>query len=143
MLALSNRLICFCKNTVTPKRFICLARKNITIFAEETEKKRKEKKISPYRFHSTTMGSIEHLSFPRHRCRMCHQFRVSMIDIFKGSGQRLYLIEKIRAYGLIVSPTDRLPKTLCQSCIQDLEENYYFCNTLKLLHRPMQRSKIR
>ncbi|XP_023170762.1 uncharacterized protein LOC111599362 [Drosophila hydei] len=79
------------------------------------------------------MGSIEYAPLARCRCRICHQWQTSMIHVYMGCGQRLRLVEKMKAYGLKITPTDLYPKTICKKCIDVLETNYFFQNTLKLI----------
>ncbi|XP_016982639.1 uncharacterized protein LOC108047094 [Drosophila rhopaloa] len=67
------------------------------------------------------MGSIGNATIPGFLCRICMKVHRSVILLFGHQGQRMQLIEKLEKYLFVtISPTDNLPKSICQDCIKKL-----------------------
>ncbi|XP_053963586.1 uncharacterized protein LOC128866699 [Anastrepha ludens] len=71
------------------------------------------------------MGSIDRACISGFLCRLCSEVHRIVIHIYGDQGMELCLVEKINGYSLnTISPTDLLPKTICETCLRRVEQHY-------------------
>ncbi|XP_037953670.1 uncharacterized protein LOC119683871 [Teleopsis dalmanni] len=71
------------------------------------------------------MGSIDRACISGFLCRLCSEMHRIVIHIYGDQGKKLGLVEKINGYlPITISPTDPLPKTICESCLRRVEQHY-------------------
>uniref|UniRef100_A0A0A1WW20 Ecdysone-induced protein 75B, isoforms C/D n=1 Tax=Zeugodacus cucurbitae TaxID=28588 RepID=A0A0A1WW20_ZEUCU len=71
------------------------------------------------------MGSIERACISGFLCRLCSEMHRIVIHIYGDQGRKLCLVEKINGYlPITISPTDPLPKTICETCLRRVEQHY-------------------
>ncbi|XP_053961018.1 uncharacterized protein LOC128865088 [Anastrepha ludens] len=71
------------------------------------------------------MGSIDRACISGFLCRLCSEMHRIVIHIYGDQGRKLCLVEKINGYlPITISPTDPLPKTICETCLRRVEQHY-------------------
>ncbi|XP_067616120.1 uncharacterized protein [Eurosta solidaginis] len=71
------------------------------------------------------MGSMARACISGFLCRLCSEMHRTVIHIYGDHGQKLGLVEKINGYlPITISPTDPLPKTICETCLKRVEQHY-------------------
>ncbi|XP_017477339.1 PREDICTED: uncharacterized protein LOC108367260 [Rhagoletis zephyria] len=71
------------------------------------------------------MGSMERACISGFLCRLCSEMHRIVIHIYGDQGRKLCLVEKINGYlPITISPTDPLPKTICETCLRRVEQHY-------------------
>ncbi|CAD6995463.1 uncharacterized protein LOC101460304 [Ceratitis capitata] len=71
------------------------------------------------------MGSMDRACISGFLCRLCSEMHRTVIHIYGDQGRKLSLVEKINGYlPITISPTDPLPKTICETCLKRVEQHY-------------------
>ncbi|XP_013135576.1 PREDICTED: uncharacterized protein LOC106101039 [Papilio polytes] len=71
------------------------------------------------------MGSLDRAVITGFICRLCSEMHRVVIHIYGHEGIRLNISEKINKYlSINVSPSDPLPKTICNNCLERLENQH-------------------
>ncbi|XP_031640058.1 uncharacterized protein LOC116352018 [Contarinia nasturtii] len=78
------------------------------------------------------MGSIDAARIAGFLCRLCSEMHRTVIHIYGDQGQKHDLARKINAYlPVTIKPNDLLPKTICQSCMDRVEQHHELMLKLK------------
>ncbi|XP_055381133.1 uncharacterized protein LOC129611805 [Condylostylus longicornis] len=71
------------------------------------------------------MGSIDKACISGFLCRLCSEMHRVVIHVYGDQGLKLNLVDKINGYlPITISPNDHLPKTICEPCLQRVEQHY-------------------
>ncbi|XP_023941135.1 uncharacterized protein LOC128199738 [Bicyclus anynana] len=71
------------------------------------------------------MGSLDKALLTGFICRLCSEMCPVVYHMYSEEGIRLGIAEKINKYvSISVSPSDPLPKTICKSCLERLENQH-------------------
>ncbi|KAJ6637343.1 hypothetical protein Bhyg_10073, partial [Pseudolycoriella hygida] len=71
------------------------------------------------------MGSLDKACIAGFLCRLCSEMHRTVIHIYGDKGRSLGLAQKINDYlPVTITPTDPLPKTICESCMGRVEQHH-------------------
>ncbi|CAD7085212.1 unnamed protein product [Hermetia illucens] len=88
------------------------------------------------------MGSIDKACISGFLCRLCSEMHRTVIHIYGDQGQRHGLLEKINGYlPVTITPTDPLPKTICESCLRRVEQHYELLIRIKKCRELKERTQ--
>ncbi|KRT78118.1 zinc-finger associated domain containing protein [Oryctes borbonicus] len=77
------------------------------------------------------MGSYGNAIMAGFICRLCSEQKKCVIHLYSVKAKKLSLLKKIKLIPIKVDKYDKLPKTICQSCIAKLDMQYHLIQQIR------------
>ncbi|KAI4467202.1 hypothetical protein MML48_2g00021420 [Holotrichia oblita] len=77
------------------------------------------------------MGSYGNAIMAGFICRLCSEQKKCVIHLYSVKAKKLALLKKIKLIPIKVDKYDKLPKTICESCIAKLDMQYHLIQQIR------------
>ncbi|XP_031349875.1 uncharacterized protein LOC116175740 [Photinus pyralis] len=88
------------------------------------------------------MGSYAKATMTGFICRLCSEYKKSVIHFYSAKAQELELLKKLTLLPITIDKYDNLPKTICQDCIEKLNLQYRLVDRIRKSFEIQQRHRL-
>ncbi|CAG9860514.1 unnamed protein product [Phyllotreta striolata] len=88
------------------------------------------------------MGSTAKAIVTGFICRLCSEQKKVVIHLYTERARKLDLLNKVKLMPISLKKYDNLPKTICEQCIQRLEDQVKLLEKVKKNHEIQRRHRL-